>query len=52
MKTTKLNDKLDHRKIGPFKILEKLGQVNYKLQLPTHMKIHLVFHVSLIEKAP
>ncbi|EFQ96955.1 hypothetical protein MGYG_09215 [Nannizzia gypsea CBS 118893] len=52
IKTLRPNDKLDHRKIGPFKILEKTGQVNYKLQLPEHMKIHPVFHVSLIEKAP
>jgi hypothetical protein len=44
--------KLDHQKLGPFKIEEQLGPVGYKLKLPKSMKIHLNFHVLLLEKAP
>lgn len=53
IKTKRPSQKLDHQKIRPFIITEKLGPVNYKLQLPKSMsKIHPVFHVSLLEPAP
>ena len=53
IKTKQPSQKLDHQKIGPFTIKEKIGQVNYHLKLPESMKqIHLVFHISLLEPAP
>lgn len=53
IKTKRLSQKLDHQKIRPFIITEKLGLVNYKLRLPKSMtKIHLVFHILLLEPAP
>ncbi len=49
--TTRPSNKLDHTKMGPFRIDKVKGPVNYQLQLPPRMKIHPVFHVSLLEPA-
>ena len=36
--------------MGPFKGLERIGQVAYKLELPVTTRIHSVFHVSLLQR--
>jgi len=41
--------KLADRHIGPFQIVQIVGRQAYKLGLPDAMKIHPVFHVSLLE---
>lgn len=33
-----------------FQVLKKVGSLVYKLELPAHVKVHLVFHVSFVEK--
>ena len=40
--------KLDIRRVGPFKILSFVNQVAARLELPEHVRIHPVFHVSLL----
>ncbi|MCO5547581.1 hypothetical protein L7F22_001032 [Adiantum nelumboides] len=49
MKTGKC-DKLSPRYCGPFKILKKIGDVTYKLELPESSQVHPVFHVSKLKK--
>ncbi|XP_073152819.1 uncharacterized protein [Henckelia pumila] len=46
-----LKGKLSSRFIGPFEILEKVGEVAYHLALPPYISgIHDVFHVSLLRQ--
>jgi hypothetical protein len=47
-----LNTKLDHKKLGLFKIKRIIGLVNYKLVLPKTINIHLVFYISLLKLIP
>jgi len=49
IRTTRPCKKLDYKKIGPFKILAKIGGSAYKLDLPPSMRIHNTFHISLLE---
>ncbi|GJR45703.1 hypothetical protein Tco_1313806 [Tanacetum coccineum] len=43
--------KLNPRYVGPFRVLEKVGSVAYKLELPEELsRVHNTFHVSNLKK--
>ncbi|XP_076908949.1 uncharacterized protein LOC143566045 [Bidens hawaiensis] len=44
-------EKLSPRFVGPFKIIERIGSVAYRIELPEEIQgIHDVFHVSNLRK--
>ena len=46
-----MKGKLAPRYIGPFKIIERQGEVAYQLELPNSLSgVHDVFHVSQLKK--
>nr|GEY60345.1 putative reverse transcriptase domain-containing protein [Tanacetum cinerariifolium] len=43
--------KLNPRYVGPFKVLEEIGKVAYKLELPEELsRVHNTFHVPNLKK--
>jgi hypothetical protein len=49
LKTRRPSDKLDYRRLGPFIVTKQVNKVAYRLDLPSSIKIHPVFHVYLLE---
>ena len=43
------SSKLRPRWIGPFEVLEKIGELDYRLDLPTRMRLHPTFYVGLLK---
>jgi hypothetical protein len=47
----KVKGKLAPRYVGPFKIVDRKGEVSYQLELPPRLSdVHDVFHVSQLKK--
>ena len=49
LRSTRPSRKLDYHMFGPFPIVHQINPVFFQLQIPRSMKIHPVFHVSLLE---
>ena len=50
--TLGITKKLTDQYVGPFKVLEKIGKLAYRLDVPDHWRIHPVFTVAQLEPAP
>ncbi|KAF8751558.1 hypothetical protein RHS01_08347 [Rhizoctonia solani] len=50
VKLKTLSPKLTEQRLGPFKVIEKISDQAYRLELPPTMQIHDVFYVGLLSK--
>ena len=48
LSTTMPSTKLNPKRYGPFTITDQIGNLAYRLDLPDNMRIHPVFHGSLL----
>ena len=51
LKTKKINKKLNHVKINLFFVKQQKKSINYKLNLFSNIRIHSIFHISLLKSA-
>lgn len=40
--------KFSHKRLGPYEVMQRVGELDYKLKLPKSVPVHPVFHVSLL----
>ena len=48
-KSKQPSKKLNYIKMGPFKIINKITEVSYRLNLLLKIKIHLVYYIAMLE---
>ena len=48
-KSKRLSKKLNYIKIKPFKVINKVIKVSYRLDLPPKIKIHPVYYIAILK---
>ena len=48
LRTAQPTPKLGAQRHGPFKVVQVMSPINYRLELPTQWSIHPVFHIDLL----
>ena len=51
LKTKKINKKLNYMKIDSFFVKQQKKSINYELNLFSNIRIHSIFHISLLKSA-
>jgi hypothetical protein len=51
IKIIKPNNKLNHKKFGPFKVKRNIKNISYKLYLSFTIRIYSIFYIFLLELA-
>ena len=47
----KPSKKLDYKYLELYKVIKKISENNYQLDLPLKVRIYLIFHISLLKNA-
>jgi hypothetical protein len=50
LKKQKKERKLAPKYYGPYKVLQRIGSMDYKLELPPYSRVHQVFHIYFLKK--
>ena len=50
LKQAKKDNKLSPKNYGPYKVLQNIGTMAYKLELHISSRVHPVFHISCLKK--
>jgi hypothetical protein len=50
LKQAKKDNKLSPNYYGPYKVLQNIGTMAYKLEFPASSRVHPIFHVSFLKK--
>ena len=50
LKKAKKDNKVSPKYYGSYKVLQKIGNMAYKLKFPASSRVHPVFHVSCLKK--
>jgi hypothetical protein len=50
LKQKNKDNKITPKYYGPYKVLQRIGSMAYKLELPPSSCVHLVLHVSCLKK--
>ena len=49
--TKKLSKKLDYKYLRLYKVIKRISENNYQLDLPPKVRIHPIFYISLLKDA-